>query len=103
MACSSWSWTPCLMSLTVCFSSRVVGVNGGCVFLIDLAFGTPCFCRMMAISDRPNFSAVSSGVSPYLLMTCLLIVPLWFSKAQTICKGSKLMSKCGSKSKLTTL
>lgn len=73
------------MSLTVCFSSRAVEVNGA-VFFIDFEFTNPCSRKIVAISGRRNFSAVSRAVSSDLLTVFLLIISLWFSNARTICK-----------------
>lgn len=62
------------MSLTVCFSSRAGFVVGG--GFMDLALWTPCSCSKNEISDWPVFSAVSSAVSPELLMDFVLLIPL---------------------------
>ena len=104
LVCSSWSWTSCLMSLTVCFNSRAVFVTFG---FSALALGIPYSCRMIAMSGFPVFSAVSKAVSPDLF-TALASIPSWLSSFLTICTDEQTNQyevniECGSDPSLILL
>ncbi|KAK2419474.1 ankyrin repeat-containing protein [Trifolium repens] len=78
--CWSWDCTSCFISLTVCLSC--FAALGGFPWSVELT--APASLTKETSSGLPNFSAMSRGVSPALLVA-LILIPSVDNKQRTFC------------------